>query len=73
MLNRNTYIKFLNVPFRLMKVKLSFVIMKLIPFISPKGFRIDKFSNVFGVLQVALVGFMSIVAVLVLLEARPRS
>lgn len=48
----------------------TFVIMKLIPVISPKGFRIDKFSDVFGVLQVTLVGFMSIVAILVLMEAR---
>ena len=48
----------------------TFAVMKLIPIISPKGFRTDKFSDVFGVLQVTLVGFMSIVAVLVLLEAR---
>jgi len=48
----------------------TLVIMKLIPVISPKGFRIDKFSDVFGVLQVTLVGFMSIVAILVLMEAR---
>jgi uncharacterized membrane protein len=48
----------------------TFVIMKIIPVISPKGFRIDKFSDVFGVLQVTLVGFMSIVAILVLMEAR---
>ena len=48
----------------------TFVIMKIIPVISPKGFRTDKFSDVFGVLQVTLVGFMSIVAILVLLEAR---
>lgn len=48
----------------------TYVIMKLIPIISPKGFRTDKFSDVFGVLQVTLVGFMSIVAILVLLEAR---
>ncbi len=48
----------------------TYVIMKLIPVISPKGFRTDKFSDVIGVLQVTLVGFMSIVAVLVLLEAR---
>lgn len=48
----------------------TFVIMKLIPVISPKGFRIDKFSDVFGVLQVTLVGFMSIVAILVMMEAR---
>jgi uncharacterized membrane protein len=43
--------------------------MKIIPVISPKGFRTDKFSDVIGVLQVTLVGFMSIVAILVLLEA----
>ena len=49
---------------------ITYVIMKLIPVISPKGFRTDKFSDVVGVLQVTLVGFMSIVAVLVLLEAR---
>ena len=48
----------------------TYVIMKLIPVISPKGFRTDKFSDVMGVLQVTLVGFMSIIAILVLLEAR---
>ena len=48
----------------------TFFIMKVIPAISPKGFRTDKFSDVMGVLQVTLVGFMSVVAVLVLLEAR---
>ncbi len=48
----------------------TYIIMKLIPMISPKGFRTDKFSDVMGVLQVTLVGFMSIVAILVLLEAR---
>ena len=48
----------------------TYIIMKLIPIISPKGFRTDKFSDVMGVLQVTLVGFMSIVAILVLLEAR---
>ena len=47
----------------------TFIIMKIIPLISPKGFRTDKFSDVIGVLQVTLVGFMSIVAILVLLEA----
>lgn len=49
---------------------ITYVIMKIIPVISPKGFRTDKFSDVIGVLQVTLVGFMSIVAILVLLEAR---
>ena len=47
----------------------TFINMKIIPVISPKGFRTDKFSDVIGVLQVTLVGFMSIVAILVLLEA----
>ena len=45
------------------------IIMKLIPAISPKGFRVDGFRDVVNVFQVVLVGFMSIVAVLVLLEA----
>jgi len=49
---------------------ITYVIMKVIPVISPKGFRTDKFSDVIAVLQVTLVGFMSIVAILVLLEAR---
>ena len=48
----------------------TFVIMKLIPVISPKGFRTDKFSDVMGVLQVTLVGFMSVIAILIILEAR---
>lgn len=48
----------------------TYFIMKLIPVISPKGFRTDKFPEVIGVLQVTLVGFMSVVSVLVLLEAR---
>jgi uncharacterized membrane protein len=48
----------------------TFLVMKVIPIISPKGYGTDKFSDVIGVLQVTLVGFMSIVAVLVLLEAR---
>lgn len=45
------------------------IIMKLIPVISPRGFRTDNFADVVNVFQVTLVGFMSIVAVLVLLEA----
>ncbi|MFQ5983261.1 MAG: DUF1648 domain-containing protein, partial [Woeseiaceae bacterium] len=49
---------------------LMYVIMKLIPVISPKGFRTDKFADVVRVFQVTLVGFMSIVAILVFLEAR---
>lgn len=49
---------------------LVFVIMKLIPIISPKGFRTDKFADVVGVFKVTLVGFTSVIAILVLLEAR---
>lgn len=48
---------------------LVFVIMRVIPLISPKGFRTDKFIDVINVFTVTLVGFMSCVAVLVLLEA----
>ncbi len=48
---------------------LVFVIMRLIPVISPKGFRTDKFMDVINVFTVAMVGFMCGVAVLVLLEA----
>lgn len=48
---------------------LIFVVMRLIPLISPKGFRTDKFMDVVNVFTVALVGFMCGVAILVLLEA----
>jgi len=49
-----------------------FVIMKLIPLISPKGFRTDQFTGVLNIFMVALVGFMSGVGLLVLLEASGR-
>lgn len=49
-----------------------FIIMKLIPVISPKGFRTDQFTDVLNIFMVALVGFMSGVALLVLLEASGR-
>lgn len=48
----------------------TYVILKLIPIISPQGFRTNKFADVISVFQVTLVGFMSMVAILVLLEAR---
>lgn len=48
---------------------LVFVIMRLIPIISPRGFRTDKFMDVINIFTVTLTGFMSCVAVLVLLEA----
>lgn len=47
----------------------SWVLMKLIPVISPKGFRTDEFQGVVNVFQVAFVSFMSVIAVLVLLSA----
>ncbi len=48
---------------------LVFVTMRLIPVISPKEYRTDKFMDVINVFTVTLVGFMSCVAVLVLLVA----
>lgn len=50
-----------------------FVIMKLIPVISPKGFRTDQFTGVVNIFTVTLVGFMSAVALLVLLAAGGRN
>jgi uncharacterized membrane protein len=52
---------------------LVFVIMRLIPVISPKGFRTDKFLDVINVFTITLVGFMCGVAVLVLLEANGQN
>lgn len=46
-----------------------FVIMRLIPLISPKGFRTDNFMDVINIFTVTLVGFTSGIAILVLLEA----
>jgi uncharacterized membrane protein len=51
----------------------TFVIMRLIPAISPKGFRTEQFADVINIITVALVGFMSGVAILVLLEASGRN
>jgi uncharacterized membrane protein len=48
---------------------LVFVVMRLIPVISPKGYRTESFANVVHIFQVAMVGFTSIVAILVLLAA----
>ena len=50
-----------------------FVLMKVIPIISPRGFRTEQFANVFNIFMVAMVGFMSGVALLVLLEASGRN
>ena len=50
-----------------------FVIMKLIPVISPKGFRTDQFMDVVNIFTVTLVGFMSGIGLLVLLAASGRN
>lgn len=46
-----------------------FVIMKLIPVISPKGYRTDEFRGVVNIFTVTLVGFTAAAALLVLLAA----
>lgn len=48
---------------------LMFVIMRLIPAISPKGYRTEPFSDVLHILQVVLVGFSSFIAIVALLQA----
>lgn len=44
-----------------------FVVMRLIPVLSPKGYRTESFAGVLHIFQVTMVGFMSLVAILVLL------
>lgn len=46
-----------------------FVLMKLIPVISPKGFRIDQFRGVLHIVQVAILAFLALITVVVYLEA----
>ena len=46
-----------------------FLLMKLIPVISPRGFRTDEFRPVVNVFQVTLVAFAAGIGVLTLLEA----
>lgn len=48
---------------------LVFVVMKLIPVISPKGFRTDHFMEVVRLFQVVLVAFMAVLTVMTLLYA----
>ena len=48
---------------------LVFVLMKLIPVISPKGFRTDQFIEVVRLFQVVLVAFMAVLTVATLLYA----
>lgn len=47
----------------------SWGLMKAIPYMSPKGFRTEKFTDVVQLFQVTIVAFMSLIAVLVLLAA----
>ena len=49
-----------------------FLIMKVIPLVSPKGFRTDQFQGVINIFTVTLVGFMSAIALVVLLAATGR-
>jgi uncharacterized membrane protein len=51
----------------------SFGIMRLIPIISPRGFRTDQFIDVVNIFTVVIVGFMCGVTILVLLEASGRN
>lgn len=46
-----------------------FLVMKLIPVISPRGFRTDEFRPIVNIFQVTLVGFMAAIGVLTLLPA----
>ena len=46
-----------------------FLMMKIIPVISPRGFRTDEFRPVVNIFQVTLVAFMGGIGVLTLLEA----
>lgn len=48
---------------------LMFVIMRLIPAVSPKGYRTEPFSAVLHILQVVIVGFSSFIAIVTLLQA----
>jgi uncharacterized membrane protein len=47
-----------------------FIVFRLIPVISPKGFKTGEFADVLNIFQVVMVGFMSFVAILVMLEAQ---
>jgi uncharacterized membrane protein len=49
---------------------LVFILFRVIPRISPKGFRTESFSGVLNGMQVAMVAFMCFVAFLVLFTAK---
>ena len=48
----------------------AMLLLKIIPAISPRGFRTESFSEVVNIFQLTLVGFAAAVAILVMLEAR---
>ncbi len=50
-----------------------FLLFKVIPWISPHGFRMDTFLNVVDILKLASVLFMLVIGVTVLLSARGAS
>ena len=45
-------------------------LMKIIPLISPKGYRTDEFSDTVNIIQAALVVFSSAIGIAAMLEAR---
>jgi len=50
-----------------------FATMRLAPVISPHGFRTEDFADTLNIFTVALVGFMSAVALLILLKTSGRN
>ncbi|MEX0976644.1 MAG: SdpI family protein [Woeseia sp.] len=46
-----------------------FIVFRLIPVISPKGFKTGEFADVLNVFQVIMVGFVSLIGILVMLES----
>lgn len=51
----------------------TFGLMKIIPAISPRGFRTEQFGSVLNIFTVSLTAFMAGVAMLVLLKASGRN
>ncbi|MEX2496841.1 MAG: SdpI family protein [Woeseia sp.] len=49
---------------------LVFVIMRLVPVLSPKRYRVGPYNKFLNVFQVAMVAFMSFVSIVVMLEAK---
>jgi uncharacterized membrane protein len=46
-----------------------FIVFRLIPVLSPKGFKTGEFAGVLNIFQVIMVGFVSLVCILVMLES----